>query len=132
MRLYRVAIAAFVLAGTIAAQRPSFDVPLTYFVGASGSNEYPFASPRAVFVGPGGDIWVVGVAQSYGLPIVDPDDGTPSEAPCLSLGGQPSSPFEPGNFLRPCDLFAMRLAPDGSGARFVKYVGSMGLGIKTL
>lgn len=126
MRFLRLALVTTV-AALAAAQQPSFDVPLTYFVGANGSNQAPFASPSVVVVGPGGDIWVAGVAQGPGLPILDPDEKLPSEDSCYARGGEPPSPFEPGVVLDPCpDLFVMRLAADGSGARFVKYVGRSG------
>jgi len=127
MRLLRFALAVFSFAAAITAQQPAFDIPLTYFVGAGGGNVSPFASPRAIVVGPGGDIWIAGVSQGHGLPIIDPDGGMPSEDSCYAPGGEPPSPFEPGVVLDPCpDLFAMRLAADGSGARYVKYLGRPG------
>lgn len=124
MQLLRITLAMVALTAVIGAQQPPFDVPLTYFVGAGGGNVSPFASPIAVVVGPGGDIWIAGVSQGHGLPIIDPDGRAPSEGPCDAPGGQPPSPFGPGDFLRPCsDLFAMRMAADGSGPQFVKYLG---------
>ena len=118
------------LTAVIAAQQPSFDVPLTYFVGAGGGNVFPFASPKAVVVGPGGDIWIAGVSQGHGLPVIDPNGRAPSEGSCYALGGEPPSPFQPGVLLDPCsDLFAIRLAADGSGPRFVKYMGGSGYDI---
>lgn len=130
MQLLRVVLALIALAATLSSQQPPFEVPLTYFVGASGSNQAPFPSPSFVAVGPGGDIWVAGVAQGPGLPISDPDGKAPSDAPCYALAGEPPSPFEPRILLDPCsDLFAMRLAADGSGPRFVKYLGGSGYDI---
>jgi uncharacterized protein (TIGR03437 family) len=130
MQLLRIALAMAALAASIGAQQPKFDVPLTHFVGAGGGNVSPFASPKAVVVGPGGDIWIAGVSQGHGLPIIDPDGRIPSEEPCYAPGGEPPSPFEPGIILDPCsDLFAMRLAADGSGPRFVKYLGGSGYDI---
>ncbi len=130
MRLLEMVLTVVIAAMPVLAQAPSFDVPLTYFVGANGSNQAPFASPSAVVVGPGGDIWVAGVAQGPGLPILDSDGRMPSEGSCYALGGEPPSPFEPGVLLDPCsDLFAMRLAADGSGPRFVKYLGGSGYDI---
>ena len=115
------------LATAIGAQQPPFEVPLTYFVGAGGGNVSPIATPKAIVVGPDGDIWIAGVSQGHGLPVIDPEKGMPAEYDCVAPGGDPPTPFEPGNVLRPCtELFAARLVADGSGMRFVKYLGGPG------
>ncbi len=109
------------------AQRPVPSVPLTYFVGSGEANS-PYGrstvTPIAVAVGSNGDIWSAGVAFGDGLPAMDPDDRTFSAGLCLA------APITDPFVVRQTectDLFVVRLARDGSGVRFSKYLGGEGL-----
>jgi uncharacterized protein (TIGR03437 family) len=110
------------------AQPSNFSVPVTYFLGSGVKSPDPYgrssATPRAVTFGPEGDIWGAGVALGNGLPAQDPEERSFNAGLCLS--GPLTNPFFVDQ--APCtDLFAVRLAPDGTGARFVKYLGSLGM-----
>jgi hypothetical protein len=70
------------------AQPANFSVPTTYFLGSGATVPHPYgrssATPRAVVVGPDGDIWGAGVALGDGLPIQDPDKRAFAAGLCLA------------------------------------------------
>lgn len=107
-----LALAAF--ATVLQAQPASYRFPFTYFYRGWVNA-----------VGPGGDIWTVGVSSGPGSSVNDPDGNPPPSGDCFTF----EAPNDPFRFPRigPCtDLVAMRLAGDGSGVIFSKYLGGPG------
>lgn len=112
-----VALALAAFSAALQAQEASFRFPFTYVLGGF----------RAIAVGPGGDIWGVGVSSRPGLPGNNPDGNPPPEGTC-ETGGYHDDIAHLFPYIGPCsDLVAMRLAGDGSGIIFSKYLGGPGV-----
>ncbi|MCB1018288.1 MAG: SBBP repeat-containing protein, partial [Acidobacteria bacterium] len=82
--------------------------PVTYFLGRGEAR----LSPVAVASGPGGDIWVGGVATGNDLPTVN------------AIRAEYESDYC-GNHRTCGDLILARLKADGSGAVFSTYIGGL-------
>lgn len=128
MHLLRTALAIVALTAAITAQQASEPPSFTYFIADDG---LPLYSMEALAVGPGGDIWGVGVSHGHTLPIVDPDSNVPPSGECQTGGYL----YIPGSITPlphqlatgPCtDVMAFRLGGDGSGIVFSKYLGREG------
>ena len=84
-------------------------LPVTYFLGRGQNSLHA----QAVAAGPGGDIWVGGVALGNGLPAVNAYRSEFSPGFC-------------GRITQCPDIFLSRLRADGEGAVFSTYLGDSG------
>jgi Beta-propeller repeat len=119
-RLSCLLLASSLAAFAQAAGPPS--TPLTYFLGRGGRTPTPGGGPgsspipvyvQAVAAGPGGDIWVVGVAPGNTLPIVNAFQDEHAPDSCGTVG-------------ECAPTVVSRLRADGQGAVFSTYLSGSG------